>query len=87
MIRLWLDGANNGEVANVKIRGDALVHYSTVIAQRYNDKIILNYTRYSIASGRVQKILTDSIPRDKIIFINGIKGGYMGSLTESISKL
>lgn len=80
LVKSWLEGANEGEVGSVSVFGDRLVHYSTVIAERYNGKVILNYTRYSLASGKVQKMVTDALPREDIVFVSGVEGGYKGSL-------
>lgn len=81
LVQAWLEGANEGKVGSVSVDGDRLVHYSTVIAERHDGKIILNYTRYSLATGKVQKMVTDAVPREDIIFVSGIEGGYRGSLT------
>jgi hypothetical protein len=85
LVKAWLEGANDGQVGSVSVDGDHLIHYSTVIAERHGGKVILNYTRYSLASGRVQKIVTDLVPREDIIFVSGVEAGYKGSLTEYIA--
>ena len=41
----------------LKIVGDQLVHYRTPIAERWEDKIIVNISRYSLATGKLQKQL------------------------------
>ncbi|HBL81975.1 MAG TPA: hypothetical protein DD391_05150 [Clostridiales bacterium] len=46
----------------LKISGNQLIHYSTPIAERYNDKIIFNVSRYSLQTGQLQKELKASIP-------------------------
>jgi hypothetical protein len=81
LVKAWLEGTNEGKVGSVSVDGDRLVHYSTVIAERHGEKVILNYTRYSLASGKVQKMVTDAVPREDIIFVSGIDAGYKGSLT------
>lgn len=81
LVKAWLEGANDGSVGSMSVDGDRLVHYSTVIAERYGKKVILNYTRYSLASGKVQKMVTDAVPREDIIFVSGVEAGYKGSLT------
>ena len=69
----------------MSVDGDRLVHYSTVIAERHGGKVILNYTRYSLASGKVQKMVTDAVPREDIIFVSGVEAGFKGSLTEYLA--
>lgn len=81
LVKSWLEGANDGQVGSVSVDGDHLIHYSTVIAERHGGKVILNYTRYSLASGKVQKMVTDAVPREDIIFVSGVEAGYKGSLT------
>ena len=60
----------------LKIRGEQLIHYWTPIAERSEDKILVNIARYSLATGRLQKQLT----------VRGIPEGYKGSLTDFLSK-
>lgn len=60
VVQDFLDGATEGRSGsggNLIIEGDQLIHYQTVIAERYGDKIILNYSRYSIVTGRIQKAI------------------------------
>ena len=37
----------------LKIQGDQLIHYWTPIAERLDDKIIVNISRYSLATGKL----------------------------------
>ena len=44
----FLGGATEGRSGaggNLVIKGDRLIHYQTTIAERYGERIILNYTR------------------------------------------
>ena len=53
IITSFLKGAHEGTSSgqgNLRINGDVLIHYFTPILERYDDKYILNYTRYSIWS-------------------------------------
>ena len=45
----------------LKIIRDQLIHYDTVILERYNDVFILNTTRYSLQTGKVQKKIKERI--------------------------
>lgn len=65
----------------LRIKGDQLIHYWTPIAERYNGKIIVNVTRYSLVTGRLQKQLKELIPEDQYIAVKGIPEGYKGTLT------
>ncbi len=66
----------------LKIQGEQLIHYWTPIAERSNNKIIVNITRYSLATGKLQKKLKEMIPEDKYIAVKGVREGYKGSLVE-----
>lgn len=81
LVEAFLEGATSGEAKTLRIEGDRLVHYATPIAERYDGKIILNYTRYSLATGRVQKIITDTADPDTLIKISGVPEGTKLSLS------
>lgn len=61
VIDMFIDGSKEGysgtkeNQGNLKIKGDQLIHYSTPIAERFENKYILNTTRYSVQTGQVQK--------------------------------
>lgn len=58
LIELFRDGASIGVSTgggNLKIYGDKLIHFDTVIAERYKGKFILNNSRYSLVTGTLQK--------------------------------
>lgn len=66
----------------LKIKGEQLVHYWTPIAERWNGKIIVNVSRYSLATGKLQKQLRELIPTDRYVTVKGVREGYTGSLTD-----
>ena len=79
----FIDGTTSavgGGAGNLKIQGNQLIHYATVIAERYEDKFILSHTRYSIVTGRIQKMLKEKIAPERIISIGRIPEGYRDSL-------
>lgn len=83
----FISGATSGMSAgqaNLKISGSKLIHYETIIAERYHEKIILNVTRYSLPTGRIQKVLKNSIPSDQLIEVKRIPKGYTDSLVQKI---
>lgn len=68
VIELFLGGAEEGYTGsksnpgNLKIKGDKLFHYSTVIAQRDSAKnYYVNLSQYSIQTGNVQKQLKTAL--------------------------
>lgn len=73
-----------GGAGNLKIQGNQLIHYATVIAERYEEKYILNHTRYSIVTGRIQKMLKEKIESDKVIDVGRIPEGYRDSLVTKV---
>lgn len=79
-----LDIANTK--GNLKIVDNKLIHFRTIIAERYNSKIIVNLSRYSPETDRIQKMLLNSVSSDLIIKVKNISIGYRDSLIHEISK-
>ena len=81
LIEMFIDGetsAVSGTPKNpgtLKIEGNQLIHYSTPILERYNDKYILNISRYSIQTGQVQKKIKATIPEEKLLQVKKIPSG------------
>ena len=70
----------------MRISGDVLIHYFTPILERYKDKYILNFTRYSIVTGRVQKQIKELLGEERIIQITKVPEGYKGSLKDFVKE-
>lgn len=79
------EGTSSGQ-GNLKIKGDVLIHYKTPILERCDDKYILNYSRYSIVTGRLQKQIKELISEDMLIQITKVPEGYKGSLQDFIKE-
>lgn len=79
------DGATSS-TKTLKINGNQLIHYWTPIAERWNGKIIVNITRYSLATGKLQKQLKELVPEEKYLTIKGVREGYKGSLTDFLTE-
>ncbi len=73
------DGVSNGG-QNLKIKQNKLIHFNTAIAERYGDKFILNVSRYSIVTGRLQKIIRESVDEQHLIIAKRVPKDYQGSL-------
>ena len=87
VLEAFISGATEGVSAgqgNLRIKGDVLIHYTTPILERYNGKYILNYTRYSIVTGKLQKQIKELISEEKIIQITKVPEGYKSSLVDFI---
>lgn len=71
----------------LRIQGNQLIHYWTPIAERIDGKIIVNITRYSLATGKVQKQLKELIPAERYTTVKGVREGYKGSLRDFIKEV
>lgn len=80
-----VDGTSSGQ-ANLKIKGDVLIHYFTPILERYGEKYILNMARYSLITGRLQKQLKEMIPEEQLVIVKRVPGGYKGSLKDFVEE-
>lgn len=70
----------------LKIQGDQLIHYWTPIAERRDGTIIVNITRYSLATGKLQKQLREMVPKEQYVTVKGVREGYKGSLADYLPK-
>ncbi len=87
VVKSFLNGAKEGVssgAGNLKIQGDKLIHYRTIIAERYKEKIILNVTRYSIVTGRIQKYLRESTLEEQVLTAHKVPEGTNESLVPFI---
>ena len=82
LVKAFVDGATEGDALSQHIRGDQLVHYNTAILERHEDNFILNYTRYSLATGKVQKMITDTIDGGLLIYVSGVPSGTRSTLAD-----
>ena len=83
IVKRFISGSTDGVCSgagNLKIQGDKLIHYFTLIAERHGDKFIVNITRYSIVTGRIQKILRENIPEDLFVAAHKVPEGTTTSL-------
>lgn len=78
------EGASAGQ-GNLKIKGNRLVHYYTPILERFDGKYLLNNTRYSLVTGRLQKQIREVIPEEKLVIVVKVPEGYQGSLVDFIN--
>ena len=92
LIKSFIDGMNDNDdnarasSGTLKIQGEQLIHYWTPIAERVDKKTLVNITRYSLATGRLQKQLKEIIPEDMYFTVRGIPEGYKGSLKDFLPK-
>lgn len=79
------EGNNDGK-HNLVIRDGKLMHYYTLLGQHYDGKIIVNLTRYSLVTGRIQKMLKEQIPEERLIIAKRVPEGTKDSLIDYIAK-
>ena len=84
LIEMLLNGETEGISATgtLKLKGNLLIHYQTTIAERWNNKFIINFTRYSLPTGQLQKKLRTIIPDELQIIVGRVPINYGGSLVE-----
>ena len=73
LVNCFLRGEQTGDASNLHIIGNQLVHYETPIAERFQDAVILNYTRYSVATGKIQKTIRAKVPKEKLLILKKVE--------------
>lgn len=54
VVREFVNGATKGKASSLRIEGDKLFNYNTVIAQRINGVLVVNRTKYSMTTTKHQ---------------------------------
>lgn len=82
VIQAFIDGASRPKTNNLRIEGNKLVNYGTVIAERYDEgdfDFIVNATKYSMSTTRIQNALINAIEDNGLVeytkVVIGIKMG------------
>lgn len=57
LIRKFGNGATSGKCGNLKINGNNLINYSTIIAKRVENGIMLNNRKYSRTTSVIQNTI------------------------------
>lgn len=89
IVKEFVNGATegiSGGSGNLKIQGNKLVHYNTIIAERFGDKFIFNTTRYSLVTGRIQKMLKESVDNSLVIIVHGVSEGTRDTLQKYMNQ-
>lgn len=88
IINMFIEGATEGRAGtksapgNLGIKGDQLLHYTTPIMERYQGNFVVNLTQYSIQSGRVQKMIKESLKGQPYYWVLRVPRDYKGSLCD-----
>ena len=69
----------------VRIKGNQLIHYSTPIIERDEGNFILNITRYSLATGQLQKRIKIMLPAGYKT-VKRVAENYKGSLKDFLDS-
>ena len=71
---------------NLKICGDQVIHFNTPILERYNNKYLLNMTRYSIQTGRLQKLIMEILNEEQYDIVLKVPMDSKESLNKYIKE-
>ena len=75
VISKFVNFAESAATANVRSTGDKLFNYYTCIAQRHEGKIIVNVTRYSVTTSKMQNYLRRELSGYDVIEVTGVPRG------------
>lgn len=75
VIKKFVNYAEEAETLHVRSNGDKLFNYGTCLAQRYNGKIIVNVTRYSVTTSKIQSSLKHELSGYQVIEVSGVPLG------------
>lgn len=91
VIENFIAGIKEGESGSVsstktvRIKGEQLIHYSTPIIERDEDGFILNISRYSLATGQLQKRMKEMLP-EGYRTVKRVPQDYDGSLKDFLEQ-
>ena len=75
VISKFVNFAESAATANVRSTSDKLFNYETCIAQRHEGKIIVNVTRYSITTSKMQNYLRRELLGYDVIEVTNVPRG------------
>lgn len=75
VIGKFVNFAESAATANVRSTGDKLFNYETCIAQRHEGKIIVNVTRYSMTTSKMQNYVRRELSDYYVIEVTGVPKG------------
>lgn len=75
VISKFVNFAESAATANVRSNGDKLFNYETCIAQRHEGKIIVNVTRYSATTSKMQNYLRRELSDYDVIEVTSVPRG------------
>ena len=75
VISKFVNFAESAATANVRSIGNKLFNYETCIAQRHEGKIIVNATRYSVTTSKIQNYLRRELSGYDVIEVTSVPRG------------
>lgn len=75
VIKKFVNFSEEAHTLNVVSTGEKLFNYDTCLAQRHKGKIILNVTRYSVSTSKVQHYLKYELDGYQVIEVSGVPRG------------
>lgn len=79
VINAFVNGDSKPKTTNLKIEGDKLINYGTVIAERNGDQLIVNVTKYSVSTTTIQNKLIGAIAinglEDNVKYVHDVRMG------------
>ena len=75
VISKFVNFAESAATANVRSNGDKLFNYETCIAQRHEGKVIVNVTRYSVTTSKIQNYLRAELSNKVVIEVTNVPQG------------
>lgn len=75
VISKFVNFAESAAAANVRSIGDKLFNYETCIAQRHEGKVIVNVTRYSVTTSKMQNYLRGEMANKDVIEVTNVPQG------------
>ena len=75
VISKFVNFAESAATANVRSTGDKLFNYYTCIAQRHEGKYLLNVTRYSITTSKIQCYVRRELSDHDVIEVTSVPRG------------
>ena len=75
VISKFVNFAESAATANVRSNGDKLFNYETCIAQRHEGKVIVNVTRYSVTTSKIQNYLRGEMANKDVIEVANVPKG------------
>lgn len=86
LVEAFINGETTGTAKSLSIDGMQLIHYNTAVAERMGEKIILNYTRHSLATGKVQKMITDAVNPSRLVYVSSVPSDTRCSLVTYLQQ-